>query len=145
MLRLVESYTVRYTTLRRIDLQVGSDTIFFGLGNLGLKIVAMSYEMSLCFGNTQQNQLRTYGGETARANTRSPIKRNIGRFFGQPDRAIQRTGYRITLTPHKLPPRRSCVQSLFVCKPMSKVARTPLQVPQIGAPPTALPTLNHQK
>ena len=36
-----------------IDLQVGSDTIFFGLGNLGLKIVAMSYEMSLCFGSTQ--------------------------------------------------------------------------------------------
>ena len=28
-------------------------TIFFGLGNLGLKIVAMSYEMSLCFGCTQ--------------------------------------------------------------------------------------------
>ena len=36
-----------------IDLQVGSDTIFFGLGNLGLKIVGMSYEMSLCFGCTQ--------------------------------------------------------------------------------------------
>ena len=30
----------------------GSDTVFFGLGNLGLKIVAMSYEMSLCFGST---------------------------------------------------------------------------------------------
>ena len=25
----------------------------FGLGNLGLKIVVMSYEMSLCFGCTQ--------------------------------------------------------------------------------------------
>ena len=36
-----------------IDLQVGSDAIFFGLRNLGLKIVAMSYEMSLCFGSTQ--------------------------------------------------------------------------------------------
>ena len=36
-----------------IDLQVGSDTIFFGLGNLGLKIFGMSYEMSLCFGCTQ--------------------------------------------------------------------------------------------
>ena len=51
---------------------------------------------------------------------RSPIIRNIGRFFGRPDRAIQRTGHRITLTRHKLLPRRSCVQSLFVCKPMSK-------------------------
>ena len=30
-----------------IDLQVGSDTIFFGQGSLGLKIVAMSYEMSM--------------------------------------------------------------------------------------------------
>ena len=36
-----------------IDLQVGSDTIFFGLGNLGLMIVGMSYDMSLCFGSTQ--------------------------------------------------------------------------------------------
>ena len=36
-----------------IDLQALSDAIFFGLGNLGLKIVAMSYEMSLCFGSTQ--------------------------------------------------------------------------------------------
>ena len=35
-----------------IDLQALSDAIFFGLGNLGLKIVAMSYEMSLCFGST---------------------------------------------------------------------------------------------
>ena len=86
-----------------IDLQALSDAIFFGLGNLGLKIVAMSYEISLCFGSTQsENQLRTYGGQTARANMRSPITRNIGRFFGRPDRAIQRTGYRITLTRHKL-------------------------------------------
>ena len=36
-----------------IDLQALSDAIFFGLGNLGLKIVAMSYEMSLCFESTQ--------------------------------------------------------------------------------------------
>ena len=36
-----------------IDLQALSDAIFFGLGNLGLKIVAMSYEMSLCFRSTQ--------------------------------------------------------------------------------------------
>ena len=51
-----------YKTLRKsvcmsklciIDLQVLSDAIFFGLGNLGLNIVAMSYEMSLCFGSTQ--------------------------------------------------------------------------------------------
>ena len=35
-----------------IDLQALSDAIFFGLGNLGLKMVAMSYEMSLCFGST---------------------------------------------------------------------------------------------
>ena len=28
----------------------GTTCIFFGLGSLGLKIVAMSYEMSLCFG-----------------------------------------------------------------------------------------------
>ena len=40
-------------TIYIIDLQVGSDTLFFGLGNLGLKIVGMSYEMSLCFGSTQ--------------------------------------------------------------------------------------------
>ena len=74
--------------------KVKQDAIFFGLGNLGLKIVAMSYEISLCFGSTQsENQLRTYGGQTARANMRSPIIRNIGRFFGRPDRAIQRTGY----------------------------------------------------
>ena len=46
------------------------------------------------------------------------------RFFGRPDRAIIRTGYRITLTRRKLLPRRSCVQSLFVCKPMSEVAVT---------------------
>ena len=67
-----------------IDLQVSSDTIFFGLGNLGLKIVAMSYEMSLCFGSTQP----------------------------EPATDVR---------------RRDCaiVQSLFVCKPMSKVARTP--------------------
>ena len=45
-----------------IDLQVLSDAIFFGRGNLGLKIVAMSYEMSLCFGS-----VRTYRGQTARA------------------------------------------------------------------------------
>ena len=32
-----------------IDLQALSDAIFFGLGNLGLKIVAMS----LCYGSTQ--------------------------------------------------------------------------------------------
>ena len=39
-----------------IDLQVLSDAIFFGLGNLGMKVVAMSYEMSLCFGSTQPEQ-----------------------------------------------------------------------------------------
>ena len=37
----------------RPNREVGSDTIFFGLGNLGLKIVGMSYVMSLCFGSTQ--------------------------------------------------------------------------------------------
>ena len=34
----------------RLLYMVGSDTIFFGLG---LKIVGMFYEMSLCFGSTQ--------------------------------------------------------------------------------------------
>ena len=42
-----------------------------GLGNLELKMVAISYEMSLC---PSQNQLRTYGEQTARANMRSHSK-----------------------------------------------------------------------
>ena len=48
----------------------------FGVGNLGLKIVAMS-----ALEVPSQNQLRTYGGQTARANMRSPIIHYIGRFF----------------------------------------------------------------
>ena len=51
----------------------------------------------------------------------SPIKRNIGRFFGRPDRAIQRTGYRITNPPQAAPTSILCTEP-FVCKPVSKVA-----------------------
>ena len=39
--------TCRWSKLCIIDLHALSDAIFFGLGNLELKIVAMSYEMSL--------------------------------------------------------------------------------------------------
>ena len=64
---------------------------FSGLGNLELNMVAiMSYEMSLCFGSTQPEPA-TDVGQTARANMRSPIIRNIGRSFGRLDRAIQCT------------------------------------------------------
>ena len=49
-------------------------------------MVAMSYEMSLCFGSTQPEPA-TDVRRTDRA------KYNIGRFFGRPDQAIKRTGY----------------------------------------------------
>ena len=51
-----------------------------GLGNLELKMVAISYEMSLCFGSTQPEPA-TYGGQTARGNMRSHSTGSGAAFF----------------------------------------------------------------
>ena len=65
-------------------------------------------EMSLCFG--ARTSLRTYGGQTARANMRSPIIRNIGR----PDREIP--GYPTNSDP---PPPQPAPTSILCTEPLS--------------------------